>query len=130
MPYQTAQTDFERHYGEVVIDGKHHHYVKRRIENGVLVLKCLPNKAKEELTKAESTVFRLLNGIEQENGKNGSPLLKIFKSFQADFDTQRLAFADVARDEITTSYQSTEEPGIVRGYVTASEQPPDALRMI
>ena len=49
MPYQQRYTAFERHYGEIEIDGKSYTYVKRKIEGDVLILKCIVNQSKEEL---------------------------------------------------------------------------------
>lgn len=49
MPYQYRYTDFERHYGQVTIDGKEYTYVKRKVEGDVLILKCIPNTSKTAL---------------------------------------------------------------------------------
>ena len=48
MPYQERYTEFERHYGEIELDGKSYTYVKSKIEGDVLVLKCIANQSKEE----------------------------------------------------------------------------------
>ena len=52
MPYQNDQADFERHYGEIEIDGKYYTYVKRKIHNDTLYLLCLPNSNKTQLNAA------------------------------------------------------------------------------
>ncbi len=43
MPYQNRMTAFERHYGEITVDGVLYTYVKKKVEQDMLVLKCIPN---------------------------------------------------------------------------------------
>lgn len=86
MPYQT-NSSFERHYGEITLDGKVYTYVKRKVEDGYLVLKCIPNNVKQEIKNVSNVLFTINNGLDQEhNGKNNSPLTNIFKNIAADFD--------------------------------------------
>ena len=56
MPYQYRYTDFERHYGQITIDGKEYTYVKRKVEGDVLVLKCLPNETKTQLNYLSNNI--------------------------------------------------------------------------
>jgi len=88
MPYQNNQSDFERHYGEIEINGKMYTYVKRKIEDGYLILKCIPNTAKQNLKNADNDMFNANNGLDQDhNGsKNSSPLNSITKSIFSDYD--------------------------------------------
>lgn len=53
MPYQERFTAFERHYGEIEIDGQAYTYVASKVEGDVLVLKCIINQYKKQ--------FRSLN---------------------------------------------------------------------
>ncbi len=48
-PYQLNQSDFERVDGEINIDGKVFRYVKRKIVNGDLILKCIPHHEKMKI---------------------------------------------------------------------------------
>jgi hypothetical protein len=66
MPYQTDRTDFERVDGEIEIGGIHYKYVKRKVENGQLVLKCIPNHGKQLVMNARDAFFQLVNDIQQE----------------------------------------------------------------
>ncbi|HEY2722764.1 MAG TPA: hypothetical protein VGI82_13610 [Chitinophagaceae bacterium] len=88
MPYQTEQSGFERHYGEININGKIYNYVKRKIENGYLVLECIPNTTKQAIKTADNILFNLNNGLDQEHSgsKNTSPLNNIAKSIFSDYD--------------------------------------------
>jgi hypothetical protein len=53
MPYQERYTEFERHYGEIEVDGQAYRYVASKVEGDVLVLKCIINQYKKQ--------FRSLN---------------------------------------------------------------------
>ena len=87
IPYQYSWSNFERHSGEIELNGKIYAYVKRKVEDGYLVLKCIPNNVKEEIKKAGNILFTVNNGLDQaDNGKSHSTP-KIFKSFSAgDYD--------------------------------------------
>ena len=80
MPYQTRQTAFERHYGEININGTAYTYVERMVDGDTLVLKCIPNKEKQELKNTADALARSNSGQQQENnGKNQvAPILKLF----------------------------------------------------
>jgi len=88
MPYQNNQSEFERHYGEIEINGKMYTYVKRKIENGYLILKCIPNTVKQDIKTADNILFNVNNGLDQEhNGsKDNSPLNNATKSIFSDYD--------------------------------------------
>lgn len=88
MPYQTNQSDYERHYGEIEINGNIYTYVKRKVEDGYLVLKCIPNTAKQDIRNADNILFTANNGLDQEhnNDKSNSPLNNLFKSIFSDYD--------------------------------------------
>ena len=88
MPYQASQSNYERHYGEMEINGKIYTYVKRKVEEGYLVLKCIPNTAKQDIKNADNVLFTANNGLDQEhnNDKNNSPLNNLFKSIFSDYD--------------------------------------------
>lgn len=84
LPYQSRFTGFERHYGEIVINGKAYTYVKRKMEGDVLVLKCIANESKQQLTKTADNQARNNSGQDQEN--NGKKQNAAVKTFSGDFD--------------------------------------------
>jgi hypothetical protein len=88
MPYQANQSNYERHYGEMEINGKIYTYVKRKVEDGYLVLKCIPNTAKQDIKNADNILFTANNGLDQEhnNNQNNSPLNNLFKNIFSDYD--------------------------------------------
>jgi len=93
MPYQNNWSDFERHYGEIELNGKIYTYVKRKVENGNLILKCIPNKVKQDIKNADNILFTANNGLDQEhNGKTNSPLNNVVKTFFTDYDDDFLNY--------------------------------------
>lgn len=70
MPYQTSRSDFERVDGEVTISGTIYKYVKRKIEDGQLILLCLPNYKKMSLLRAAAE-FGTHNDDPAAAGKKG-----------------------------------------------------------
>ncbi|HSB93904.1 MAG TPA: hypothetical protein VLC28_12345, partial [Flavitalea sp.] len=66
LPYQQNWEEFERYDGDVTLDGVHYKYVMRKVYNDSLVLKCLPNSTRQQLKKAESQYFQLVNDLEHQ----------------------------------------------------------------
>jgi len=92
MPYQNNQSGFERHYGEAEINGKIYTYVKRKIEDGWLILKCIPNDQKQAIRTAYNIFFSINNGLDQRDNRDQLPANNIVKSFLSDFDDHVVAF--------------------------------------
>lgn len=72
LPYQTDWPEFERTDGEIEIEGIIYKYVKRKVENGELVLLCLPHHDKMQLNNARDDFFKYANDLAQ-NTSNKSP---------------------------------------------------------
>jgi len=126
MPYQASSTEFERHYGEVELNGKVYAYVKRKIENGYLVLKCIPNTVKENIKNADNILFTANNGLDQEhNGKSSSPLGNIFKSIFSDYDNYSESYnlRDVKDNNQKPLYTGTSILNSIS--LPVAEQPPE-----
>jgi hypothetical protein len=71
MPYQLNSPDFERYDGEIEIDGVHYKYVKRKVENGHLVLLCLPNETKMRIQGAREEFFKMVNDLPAQGKSTG-----------------------------------------------------------
>ena len=132
MPYQNNSSEFERHYGEIRIDGKYYTYVKRKIEDGILILKCLPNTQKEILKNTDNILFQANNGIDQEqNGKAPvSPFVKVIKCFLSDYDNSFANFNLNNLQQSSIYCLQTKTSFLNSGFVSPSEQPPDHLASI
>lgn len=106
MPYQNNQAAFERHYGEMESGGKYYTYVKRKIENGVLVLLCIPNDSKEKIKAAGNDYFKTANGLDQHQpDKKQNNNSNFAKNFWSEYDGRETDFnIDVFTDLINKSY--------------------------
>jgi hypothetical protein len=92
MPYQSDWAAFERYDGEVEVNGIHYKYVKRKIQQGQLVLKCIPNASKQLLESAKEDLFKMNNDLQQEHAskKSGSSNTVPVKSQLSDYDDPQL----------------------------------------
>ncbi len=126
IPYQYSWSNFERHSGEIELNGKIYAYVKRKIEDGYLVLKCIPNDVKQEIEKADNILFTVNNGLDQEhNGKNNSPLNSIYKSFFSDYDSDFSNYYLNALQDISNKSLPAVSSLFNSIYLPVSEQPPE-----
>jgi hypothetical protein len=92
LPYQNDWTDFEPCDGEITIEGIHYKYVKRKVQGGMLILKCIPNNAKQQIISTRDEFFKLVNGLPQaanSSEKQNTPNSKFEKSTMSDFDGQQ-----------------------------------------
>ena len=121
MPYQVPWTEFERHYGEITIEGKHYTYVKRKIEDGFLVLKCIANTQKDKLEYNKAVVDVNNNNDQQ----NGTPYIKVIKSISTDFDNDQYNIQLRSQAVSGVQHIVPASPFIPPGVTTICEQPPD-----
>ena len=124
MPYQERFTDFERHYGEVTIDGIAYTYVKRKIEGDILILKCIPNHSKQQLIKTADDFAKSNSGQDQDNpGKKQTN--SFAKAFSGDYDDQTLfcslAGTDLSGNIFTLEYSSALKDILIK----TPHQPPE-----
>lgn len=124
MPYQERFTDFERHYGEVTIEGKVYRYVKRKIEGDILILKCIPNHSKQLLIKKADDFTKSNSGQDQDNpGKKQTN--SFAKVFSGDYDDQTLCCSlsgtDLAGNIFTLKFSSALKDILIK----TPHQPPE-----
>ena len=129
MPYQTDWAAFERYDGEIEVNGIHYKYVKRKVQDGQLVLKCIPNQAKQHLESAKGDLFKMTNDLQQDNAakKSGTPGVSLVKSVLSDYDHQ--PFTAIASLQTILSEQSYNvyQPVLVADlFHSIPEQPPRA----
>ena len=77
MPY-CSDKQMENVNGEVVINGLHYQYVKRKIENNILHLWCLPNTQKNNLIAVKNDIAKSNN--QQPNQSRNTILIKLFQT--------------------------------------------------
>lgn len=76
LPYHTAWNDFERHTGEVEVNGRYYKYVKRKVIVDSLILLCLPNNDKSMYESSRDKIFKLVNNLKSPLEKNVSSIYK------------------------------------------------------
>lgn len=126
LPYYPNSKSYERLDGEIVIEGVHYKYVKRRLYNDSLEYLCIPNKSKINLRNARDEFFKLVNDIQQ-------PLQK--KSGNSNITIKNL-LSEYYQDENDWSARAcfTERKMVYPNYLTTlcnpvrvpEELPPDA----
>jgi hypothetical protein len=79
MPYQQRYTEYERHYGQVTVEGREYTYVKRKVEGDTLILKCLPDKEGTQLKQIAEEISKAHSGHTGPATNPGKPVVKIFK---------------------------------------------------
>jgi hypothetical protein len=85
LPYQASKSSYERYDGEVEYNGSFYKYVKRKVANDTLYLKCINNPAKTHLELAKNDYFKSTNDVGQNNKSDQSKASTIKKSI-VDYD--------------------------------------------
>ena len=126
IPYQYSWSNFERHSGEIELNGQIYAYVKRKVEDGYLVLKCIPNTIKQDIKNADNILFTVNNGLDQErNGKNNSPLNSIFKSLLSDYENDQQNYSMDIRENSPHNSLNTDILFLKSVWLAVAEQPPE-----
>lgn len=63
VPYNNDWPDYRREDGEIEINGKFYSYVKIKISQDTIYLKCLPNQNKNKLVAARQDINKKLNHL-------------------------------------------------------------------
>lgn len=67
IAYQGNWADYQRYDGEINLNGVAYKYVKRKLVNDTLYLKCIPDTKKMNLQKAKNELFSISNNLTQNN---------------------------------------------------------------
>lgn len=123
-PYlSSSPTAFERFDGEVELQGKHYKYVKRRIEDGQLVLLCLPDENKNKIQNSREEFFKLVNDLNhssQHKNKNAAS----FKSFTTEYKKENNAWEIAAFAVMQQKTGFADVFLVAEGFRTIPKQPP------
>lgn len=125
MPYQTMSSGFERIDGEIEIDGIHYKYVKRKIENGELVVMCLPNQTKMRLESAREEFFKLVHDLENPAQNKNSQPAPSFKSPVTEYWQQQNDWAIQAFEGMARQYVASTSLLPAAPVLTSPAQPPE-----
>jgi len=119
MPYQERVTEFERHYGEITINGIIYTYVKMKVDNNELILKCIPDFNRQQIKNSENNLAKANSSQDVENNgkKHHNSLSKIVIS---DYDNKDQAYnLQANKSMVLLSY-----PEFTTSVITVSIAPP------
>lgn len=127
LPYQTNWTGFERVDGEIEINGIHYKYVKRKVEDGQLVLMCLPHEEKMRLQTARDDFFKLVNDLQHpsQNKKSDNHSFS-FNSFSTEYWSQKNDWHFTALSDEPLHYRNANDILKTGCYTSTPGQPPEA----
>jgi hypothetical protein len=125
MPYMNNQSQFERFDGEAEVNGVLYKYVKRKIENGDLVILCLPNQAKTKLLSARDDFYKLVNDLQQtsQNKKSSNPITP--KNPITEYWQEKNDFAILTWTNSLQKYYLNNTGSPVSPVLTMPGQPPE-----
>ncbi len=128
LPYNQNWTDYERVDGEILLDGVHYNYVKRKLVNDTMTFLCIPNTEKTQIHNARETFFSLVNDLQQESSTESpaskSPESKMIKFNIADFD-QDVYILDMAAHYMDAVLQRIDiSSQLLMGHLPIFDKPP------
>ena len=126
VPYQNDQAEFERHYGEMEVDGKYYTYVKRKIEDGFLILKCIPNSFKEKIKAAGNDFFKMANGLE-DNHPDKQSNSNFAKNFWSEYDDREMNYSIDVFSTVLNKNFLNNTVSLSDTYRPAPAQPPENI---
>jgi hypothetical protein len=127
LPYQTNWTDFERVDGEIEINGIHYKYVKRKVQDGQLVLMCLPNEEKMRLQTARDDFFKLVNDLQHPSQSKKSDNHSLsFNSFSTEYWSQKNDWHLASFSAAPLHYRNANAILKTNNFTSTPEQPPEA----
>ena len=126
MPYY-QNTDYVRVDGRINIKGFEYSYVKRKIENGFLVLKCIPNIDVQRIEEKTANYFSHANGFEKPSSQKDGQSKSAAKISIDDFEDMNLFATMKLKMSIKTKYSSFESCFLPLYHSNPQEQPPDYI---
>ena len=123
MPYQQRFTAFERHYGQITVDGKVYTYVKMKVDDNMLILKCLPDFNRQQIKNSEDNLAKANSSQDMDNtGKKHNAFFS--KMVISDYDhtnqlydlRQNALIFKINRIDFTTP--------VLTAFITPLHQPP------
>ncbi|MBC7949955.1 MAG: hypothetical protein H7Y42_18870 [Chitinophagaceae bacterium] len=128
LPYQDRFTDFERHYGEIEIDGLAYTYVKKKIEGNVVIFKCIPNHIKQQIKSLDEGLTKANSG--QDNGqadKSPSSPAPNVKKVATDYDDQTMVGIATTLSSAMEKNYSNYSNSLATVILSIPHQPPRQL---
>lgn len=127
VPYQLNQSDFERSYGEVEVNGRVYTHVKRRVEAGQLILLCLPNEHREQIEGAAQDFYKNTNGLDHLPGDKQGKAVQKYNS--GDYDDRLPEWNLSQPGQLLTSFPKTSADALPQVVLLVPAQPPETVTL-
>lgn len=127
VPYQNDNAEFERHYGEMEVNGRYYTYVKRKVENGYLVLKCIPNNSKEKIKAVSNDFFKMANGLTPDQQGKKQSNTNFAKNFWTEYDGRETDFSIDIHTELINKFFLNNAASLSNVCLSTPEQPPEPV---
>ncbi len=124
-PYINDWTTYQRCNGEIEINGVEYKYVKRKIEKGQLILKCIRNESNIRLQTARDEFFRLANDLQLDHTSKKTNSKNIIKFNPGNYFHQYPFCYDPVSPDATAVYSIFSNTYIQPYYKPAPGQPPE-----
>jgi hypothetical protein len=124
LPYQITWDQFERCYGTIEIDGKSYTYVERKMVDGYMIFKCIPNTAKEVIKSTEHILAKAVQGAGHES-ERASSFVKAMKCYIGDFDQEKQTSALQGLSSLKHTYWELKTAFMESGFTSSVDEPPE-----
>lgn len=125
MPYQQRFTEYERHYGEIEIDGVAYTYVKKKIEGDVVTFKCIANQSKQQLKDIDHTITKSNSAADvNQPGPSKQQPSSFAKKLLAEYDDQFLLALPKSQTDQSLTHTASYQFSLPSLAVQVPHQPP------
>lgn len=128
VPYQTNWSDFQRYDGEIEIGGIMYKYVKRKLANDTLYLKCISNNRKMHLETVKNNYFKATSDFVQNGNtkKTGNSKDLTLKNLQGEYENFSGLLTTINSQDISQNrWPIIDDINIYSSPRLSPEQPPD-----
>jgi hypothetical protein len=107
MPYQQRFTKFERHYGQIEIEGQLYTYVKSRIEGDTVTFKCIANESKQQLRSIQDNITKANSAADMDHPGQSKQPSSFAKNVLSDYDDYVEFCVSSSYAKLNTAFRST-----------------------
>lgn len=125
MPYQNRFTEYERHYGEIEIDGVAYTYVKKKIEGDVVTFKCIANQSKQQLKDMDHNITKSNSAADvNQPGPGKQQPISFAKKLLSEYDDQSMFALPKSQTNPSLTHTSSYQFSLPSFAVQVPHQPP------
>lgn len=124
IPYY-QNTGFERYEGSITIKGVVYSYVERKISDGYLILKCLPDWKSQQAKEKTGDYFSKANGIDKNGTNKSDPSQSKIKISIDDFDEHIFLPGLEFAETVIHKFGKIKENQLPQHFISSCKQPPE-----